>query len=403
MKKWLPENGGDLIVKLGLFLVSPFFSFLAALHRIKTRSSFVIFYLFALFYGMSYMTESGKSSTAGNDGAVFRAIFENDICGMSFHDFTREIGYILSGESWHRDIYFHCVAYWVSQFTNNYHYLFFAFAIVFGYFMLRSLAIMVKDYNFSSNLICFMLVLMFVTNGIFNINGMRFWTATWIATYALMRILIERKRLYIILLCITPLVHSSFYFLLVICVIYYFTSGKKSRWINFYYISFFFSGISAFIISAFIGDIPFLSRYMVYLDSDLAISRSEGQSLLKAIFDVLSVLYVNGMFYLVYKKMKLGEEIQGKKLFDFFLIYITIINFVRPIPSLGTRFFALGLPFVAYLWLANFGAKQHKWVIYLMPIAMLWYIHNSYGLFVYFLEPSFYWSNPFALVDRYLY
>ncbi len=400
MKKWLPENSGDVIIKSFLFLISPFISFLAALYRIKSRSSFVIFYLFAFFYGMSFMTESGKSETAGNDGAVFRALFEMEICGMQFDEYVREIGYILSGQSWHKDIYFHSVAYWVSQYTHNYHYLFLAFAVVFGYFMLRSLAFLVKDRNFNGGIICFLLVLLFVTNGIFNINGMRFWTATWIATYALMRILIENRKLYIILLCITPLVHSSFYFLLLLFAIYWLSGDNKSGWIKFYYISFFFSGLSAFIISAFIGDIPYLSRFMVYLGEDT--SFLEGKSVMKAIFDVLSIIYINGMFYLIYKKAKHSIPEQGCNVYNFFIVFITIVNFVRPIPSLGSRYFIMSFPFIAYLWLVTFGTKQYKWVIYTMPVAMLWYLHNSYILFVYFLEPDFYYTNPFTLISRYL-
>ena len=220
MSSWRAERADDVLIKSVLFLFSPFLSFLAAIPRMKTRSSFVVFYLFSLFYGMAYVTESGKSETAGNDGAVFRAFFEDYICGMSFSAYVMEIKDILAGNSWHKDIYFHSVAYYVSTFTNNYHYLFLAFSAVFGYFMLRSLSLMVKEYNFSGGVICLLLVSLFVTNGIFNINGMRFWTATWIATYALLRVLIKNQRLYLLLLCVTPLVHSSFYFLLVVFLIY---------------------------------------------------------------------------------------------------------------------------------------------------------------------------------------
>ena len=352
MKKWLPENGGDFVIKSILFLVSPFISFLAALYRIKSRSSFVIFYLFALFYGMSFITECGKTKTARNDGAVFRALFEMKICGMSYQEYIQEIGDILSGQSWHKDIYFHSVAYLVSTFSRNYHYLFLAFAIVFGYFMLRSLAILVKEENFDGGVICFLLVLLFVNNGIFNINGMRFWTATWIATYALMRILIDNKKIYIILLCLTPLVHSSFYFLLILFAVYWVAGNNKSVWINFYYISFFFSGISAFVISAFIGDIPYLSRFMVYLGEDSAYF--EGKSLMKIFFDVFSIVYINGMFYLIYNKAKNDIPSQASNVYSFFIVFITIVNFVRPIPSLGpifhNEFPIYRIPLVGYFW-----------------------------------------------------
>ena len=141
---------------------------------------------------------------------------------------------------------------------------------------------------------------------------------------------------------------------------------------------------------------------MIYLDPDAAFTVFEGKSILKGIFDMLSTIYINIMFYLIYKKNNSNIPIQAKTLYDFFLVYISIINFVRPIPSLGARYFLVGFPLIAYLWLANFGAKQHKWVIYSMPLFMLWYLHNSYILFVYFLEPEFYYTNPFSIIANYL-
>lgn len=402
MVGWRAERPEDLIIKSVLFLFSPFLSFLSAIVRIKTRSSFVIFYLFALFYGIAFTTESGKGETSGNDGAVFRAIFEDYICGMNFSEFWHEIIDILSGNNWHRDIYFHIVAYVVSIFTNNYHYLFLAFALVFGYFMLRALAFLVKEKAFDGGVVSLLLVSLFVTNGIFDINGMRFWTAAWIAAYALLRILVRYEKRYLALLCITPLVHSSFLFLLAIYLIYFFFSDKKSNWIYFYYFSFVFSSISVFVLSAFIGEIPLLSRYMVYLDPDSSYRIFEGKSILKGIFDLLSTVYVNVMFYMIYRNTKCNVSKKGNKLYDFFLVYISIINFVRFIPSLGARYFIVGFPLIAYLWLVNFGCKKYKWVIYSMPFFMLWYIHNSYLLFTYFLEPSFYFSNPISIITKYL-
>ena len=100
MGKWQSENGVDVIAKAFVFIISPFLSFIVSIKSIKTRSSFFIFYLFALFYGMGFITESGKSETARNDGAVFRALFEEYICKLSFRDFQNEIIDILEGRSW---------------------------------------------------------------------------------------------------------------------------------------------------------------------------------------------------------------------------------------------------------------------------------------------------------------
>lgn len=402
MGKWQSENGVDVIAKAFVFIISPFLSFIVSIKSIKTRSSFFIFYLFAFFYGMGFITESGKSETARNDGAVFRALFEEYICKLSFRDFQNEIIDILEGRSWHKDIYFHCVSYFVSTFTDNYHFLFLALAAIFGYFMLRSLMLMVKEDNFKVNIVCLLLVLLFVNNGIFNINGMRFWTATWIATYALLRVVIEKRKIYIALFAITPLVHSSFYFFFIIFLLYLFLKVKETKMMKMYYFSFFFSSISVFIISAFIGNISYLSRFMVYLDPEAVFNMYEEQSIAKAVFDVLGIIYINCMFYLIYKSRE-QIPLKFKRLFDFCLIFITVVNIIRPIPSLGSRYFMILFPFLAYLWLVTYGSYQRRMFIYFLPIAMLWYVHNSYIMFVMFLEPMFYWTNPVSLILRYLY
>lgn len=49
MPTWQKENNHDIILKLVLFLISPFFAFVYSLRTMRTRSSYVVYFLFAIF------------------------------------------------------------------------------------------------------------------------------------------------------------------------------------------------------------------------------------------------------------------------------------------------------------------------------------------------------------------
>lgn len=401
MQGKLKENPIDIFIKGSLFLFSPFVSFLYSILNMKTRSSLLVFFAFCLFFGMAYTTESGKDDEVRNDGAVYRMHFEDYISGYSDIDFKTEINEILSFKSYKKDIYFLTVAYYTSQITNNYHVLFFIFSIVFGFFLVMSLKILVEDNNFKINVPCLLLAALFVTNGIQNINGMRFWTAAWVATYAILQILVHRRKVFYLLFVLTPLIHSSFVFFILIFIVYLLLGDKKSRWIYAFYCSFIFSVFTSDILSYFV-QIPGLDRFSIYLDEEIFLKIEGKKSFLRQFFDTLSFAYINLLFYLVYIEVRNKNEFKGKKVYDFFLVYITITNFVRAIPSLGSRLFIISFPFLAYLWLVTFGSQRKRIFIYLMPITMLWYFHNTRLLYSIFLEPDFYFSNPFTLVEKYL-
>lgn len=395
------ENPIDILFKGLFFFLSPFISCIYSILNMKTKSSLLVFFVFCLFFGMGYTTESGKDDEVRNDGAVYRMYFEDYISNYSETDFKEELKDILLQKSYKKDIYFLTVAYYVSQKTNNYHVLFFVFALIFGFFMVMSLKILIEEENFRISVPCIFLTALFLINGIQNINGMRFWTAAWIATYSLLQLQIYGRKIFYVLLLITPLFHASFIFLIIIFLIYLLLGDEKSRWIYAFYGSFIFSVFASDILSNFV-QIPGLDRFSIYLSEEVFF-RMEGQKgFLRRFFDLTSFVYVNILFYLIYIEVKDKKTFKGKKVYDFFIVYFTFVNFVRPIPSLGPRYLILSFPFLAYLWLVVFGDCRKKFFIYIMPITMLWYFHNTRLLYSIFLERDFYLSNPFLLVEKYL-
>lgn len=76
MTAWQKEENTDKALKIILFLVSPFIAALYALRNIKTKSSFVVFFLFAVFFGMSFTVAPSKTDENSLDGTSYREKFE---------------------------------------------------------------------------------------------------------------------------------------------------------------------------------------------------------------------------------------------------------------------------------------------------------------------------------------
>ena len=75
---WLKEDSMDIVIKIMTFMISPFISFLYSLKRINTRSSFVVFFLFALIYGLCFTVIADNLDVwEHNDAAKWRFRFEN--------------------------------------------------------------------------------------------------------------------------------------------------------------------------------------------------------------------------------------------------------------------------------------------------------------------------------------
>ena len=76
MATWLKESNHDKANKVILFLISPFLAFVYSLKRIKTKSSYVVFFLFSIFFGMAFSVQSGKRGDVTIDGAAYRERFD---------------------------------------------------------------------------------------------------------------------------------------------------------------------------------------------------------------------------------------------------------------------------------------------------------------------------------------
>ncbi|WP_449387656.1 EpsG family protein [Chryseobacterium lineare] len=407
MAVWQKENNEDKVIKIILFLVSPILAFLFSLRTLKTKSSFIIIFLFSVFFGLSFSVDKGKNSNDSIDGSTYREKFEH-YRFVTDSKFYKDLIEYFTFEKGKQDYYFDTVAFYVSRFTSNYHIMFMVFAIVFTFFALKSLKFFIAEKNYSTSLACFILLYLFMINQIFNINGVRFWTAGWIGVYSIFQIFRNGKYQYFLLLLCAPFFHGAFWVFLGVSVIAYFGKNFYKLWTILFFVSFLVSNISLDLVRNYIDLFPTFIVKMAesYTDESYIQGKASGGTgfyWIAATFDFLTRVYMNFLVYLFIKNSKeIIDNAKTKYLFSFLLVLMVFVNFTMAIPSLGGRYMLLSYPIIAYIWLVNFKGRKYNKVVYAMPVIFSFSFYVQAVLYMKVLEPVFYFSNPIYLLYLYL-
>lgn len=400
------RSKGNILIKLGVFLFNPILGLTVSLTQIKSKSSYLIFFLFSLIFGISFVVPSGRhSGEYTGDGVVYREKFEQ----ISKYD-TKDLSYLFADYSefddGDKDFYVIAMSFLVSRFTDNYHWIFGVYAIVFAFFMLKSLRFLTEEKNFDNSFYCFLLATIFImSNPIFNINGVRFWTAAWIGVYSLFHIFRNNDMRFLILACLTPFVHVSFFVFLFILLIALFFRKYNKFWIILFGISFFVSEISFLILESVESFFPeFISRTIrLYTDSEVMVIKEESKVWYAGVFTFPPRLIVNLIVVFFIRNNKLiKEHAKSYNLYLFLIVWMTFVNFTMQVPSLGGRFFQLAIPVIVYIWLTAFNNQKYSKWIALYYIAFAFPYLYLVNLIFKVTEIEFYIANPIYLMFYYL-
>lgn len=414
MSAWYKERAEDVFCKFVLFLINPLLGLMYALLRLKTKSSFIIIALFSLVFAISFTVPEGRTETFTLDSAEYRSRFEQYVGKSTQYYLWQLKDYIsLEGKS---DFYSDTINFVVSRSTNNYRVLFLVVAIVFIFFSLKSLKLFVLENNYKTSLSCLILLYLFLTSQIFNINAYRFYTALAITVYSVLSYFVKNDKAYLLILLVTPFFHGSFLVLLPLLIAYFLFGRYIKFWSVCAIVCFFISSIS---IELFNSVIPFLpsslaEKYDGYVSAMYVYEINEGGSgnmWLKRLLELCCRSYFNIM--LVVMILHYRDYIERSKCvqaFRFLLVVMSFANFTMMVPSLGSRFIMLALPFIAYIWLVCFSEKRFRKYIYMLGIMFVLLapipvqIMQLPCLMHYFkvLEPDFFLASPIYLVFKYL-
>lgn len=401
------ENANEMAGKLLLFIIAPFLSFLYSLKSLKSRSTYLIFILFNLLFGLNFTVTNDRSAEHNLDGSLYRGVFENYCLGVYSSLSAKWDAYLGFDEETSKDIYVDIISFIVSRFTSNYHILFLVYAIVFTFFMAHSLKYLLKSKNFKNgSWVCFFLFILFIYNDIFNINGVRFWTAAWVAVYALFRIYVDKKKVYFALICITPLIHASYILFVLVSAIAVFFNEVAPRLKYLLLVSIFLSPLMVVALQSIdVSSMPaFFGRYMELYASEEALdaygekNASTLYYIIKTLFSVVSLLYIN---FLVLKIVRFSKtDLSAKPFSNFLVIFAVFCNLTMIIPSVGGRYIVLCYPIIAYLWLNVIGISQLSNWIKVLPLFFLLTFRSKLLQYTLVLDSDFYYMNLFSLIFK---
>jgi len=362
-----------------IFLIWPFGAFLYAISKFHKKEAKNIVYLFLILFGLTFVLGNEKLDS-------FRyAQYFQDMSKFSFSDFKRIFASFLLSEKT-LDLAQPIISFIVSRITNDYHLLFGVIAAIFGYFYLKSTSIVHKQYyeNKSRLALLFLLFFALIINPIFNINGYRFWIATWVFFLGAYHLISSKEKKYILLSFLAVFFHFSFVIPNLVLLIYLFLGNRNKL----YYIF--------LIISVFISDIIFqlFPSVISYLDVGIAakVGRYANVDQMEKIAEhtewaieqgkwylylpgKLTFYYITFSFlYLNYKYKKFRYTIELKNLFSFSLLLLAFANTVSFIPSMGrfrTIFLLFGLSFIIGL-LTTSKIKKNNWllIVGLIPFSL---------------------------------
>lgn len=370
--------------KIGLFLLNPFISAITSLRDIRDGYSHKLLYAWFVIFGIGFCAVNENADS-------FRYVEDfNRECHYSWDRYSHEIAYWLTFEGEIKDVYTLTVNYFVGQFTENYHWTFFIYAIVFGFFYIKSLKVFLK-YAQRNDWLFYMLLFMFCySNPIFNINGVRFWTAAWIGVYVGLKLFVEKQYKYLPLLLLMPIIHGSSVIWVALLGVAWLSRYFQNIWIVLFIASSFVSAMTYLpLMDRYTDMLPQFMQNQIwsYTESEMAQERLAGHSQYgKAYADFLIALpgYFSLLlsYLLIINRKKINAVETNKILLTIFLSLSAMTNFLSTIPSVG-RFRSMIMPFLVIIWLQNADMlKKYAYLFYAVPVLyayslLYWYRHMS--------------------------
>jgi hypothetical protein len=323
---------------LFVFLVWPFAGLVTALSKYKERSSRIIVFLFLVLYGATLIISSqGSDAYRYSQNLLFTA-------HLPFNSFWDIVTGIYAKET-SVDIIGPFITFIVSRFTSQPQIFFAIIAAVFGIFYLKSINFIYDRYfkKRNRNVLIYSIFLASLIP-IFNINGYRFWTASWIFIFGVYHILIIGDKRYFIICLLASFMHFSFISANAVLLIYLFLGNKNSIYITVLVLSFILPNLLAAYIPKIAGLIGegVLNRAHSYTNEVYKTQIAETTAGLKW-FMTTKILYyylLGVLFYSQLKMKKLVDIPEMRNLFSFTLLFLSFANFLESTPS-GKRFFTL--------------------------------------------------------------
>lgn len=370
--KEIKQYKSDYLGGLILFLVSPLFSMIYSLKNYQYKSSKYLLWFFIPYLGYSLQITDSYIGDAVRYREHFYEYIATKRSILALFD-------VLFADSQNLEIVERLISISVGKFTDNYHFLFCAYGFVFGYFFSSNFEYLYKKID-STKLpyTTFLTIILFFVIPPWYINGFNFWCASQIFLYGILPCLIDNNYKYLVFIFISPLVHFSFYIIIIVSLGFLLVKNRNMFIFYLFCLSFIFVYVltpSSF--ASLMNYLPeaFVRRGDAYINPEE--SEHEGGRIIGTVKWLYS-MSLNLILTLVYLKNKQSilDNRNLKTMFLYTFYIIACFNILSIIPSIH-RFLSIG-----------------RWFLLATLFVCLYSKNIEQG----FLRKSFYRLQPLACI-----
>jgi hypothetical protein len=359
--KGLSATASESMSYLILFVIWPFLAFVIALANYYKKEARMIVYLFLVYFGLTFVAEQIYM-----DAVRYIASFVHNAT-LPNSDFFKIVGGFYNTDNY-VDILEPLISFLVSRITDDYHFLFAAYAVIFAFFYLRSINLLYDRYRENPNRNAGLYLLFFtLLIPVTNINVVRMWVAAWIFFYGAYLVLSTHKAKYLLITLGACLMHWSFVSVNIILLAYFFAGNRNRIYTPIAIVSFIVPNIVFPLFdftSRFLGG-AVATRFSNYT------SESYTQVVQQASEQASWFLNLNGnliYYYFIVAILTIRifrrKYMRGKteeNLYSFLLLLFSMVNFGRSLPAFGARFQTVFILFAtAYLFLYFMNLSKDK-------------------------------------------
>ena len=357
-----------------LFLIWPFLAFITAIANYSRKEAKMVVYIFLIYYGLTFVLYS-----TGIDAYRY-ALNLGRTAELPFSDFYKIVGGLYTETT--VDIVSPLVTFIVSRFTTNHGVLFAIWTAIFGYFYLKSISLLHDRYRLMPGWSALIVMIFFImVIPVTTIGGVRMPVATWMFFYGAYHVVLNRDYRYLFIAMASSLVHWSFLSANAVLLIYFFAGNRNIVYIPIVILSFILPQLLAPVFESIAMEVggPLQRRYEGYSSEGYILGMEESRAQASWFLPLSNILVFNYLILLIIViKFIYGNLMNGKyerNLFSFLLLFISLVNFGKVIPTFGGRFqtvFYLFASLYAFLYFLKMPGNRIHFLalIGIVPIAL---------------------------------
>lgn len=382
-------------MRLIYFIFSPFLTFLYSCSDLQKRVAQIVFVLFFGLFGYCHTFEDTRADS-------YRKY--ESYTGYAAEDYLDIYNDFHAGER--KDIYESVLFSTLKMFTDNPHIMMMFVGLIGGFLYMLVVKRFLMDKRMSYTLpIAILLMFMVIESNISVMGGIRNFTAFPLFMYSLIRMMIDNRKIWVIGLLLTPLIHFGYLFATVAALIIWFVKIPNGI---LHYVALFICVASIFLdTSSYAGALDIVmgsidneaieNRVADYgeEDTDIHFNQSLTTQLVRINNQIGALFIVALLIYIRRNRKILLNNTYINRIYSIFLFFTVISYSLISFSVVGQRFVYIAMVLLYMLLLniyQNNPTSAISKFIYSMPfvfiIHILWTLYNCYcntGLGIYFL------------------